>query len=116
MLVNNAGITRDTLAMREPDQLAVHSERLEQLRKDYEDRKTFWAASNLSPELKLALVSKSDIEVQKFWKLVSDQLLPALKRKDLNRRSRGRRPAILSTRGLTTPCLVALKLCTTPCT
>src|ERR1700756_2318929 len=37
-----------TLAMREPDQLAAHSERLAQLRKDYEDRKTFWAASSLS--------------------------------------------------------------------
>jgi len=30
-----------TLAMREPDQLTAHSERLVQLRKDYEDRKTF---------------------------------------------------------------------------
>ncbi len=28
------------------------------------------------------MVSRSDIEVQKFWKLVSEQLLPALKNKD----------------------------------
>jgi methyl-accepting chemotaxis protein len=72
-----------TLAMREPDQLAAHGERLVQLRKDYEDRKTFWSASSLAPDLKSALVSKSDAEVQKFWKLVSDQLLPALKNKDV---------------------------------
>ncbi|QIP07012.1 methyl-accepting chemotaxis protein [Bradyrhizobium symbiodeficiens] len=71
-----------TLAMREPDQLTAHGERLVQLRKDYEDRKTFWSGSSLSPDLKTALVAKSDAEVQKFWKLVSDQLLPALKSKD----------------------------------
>ncbi|MCK1494110.1 HAMP domain-containing protein [Bradyrhizobium sp. 180] len=70
-----------TLAMREPDQLATHGERLVQLRKDYDERKAFWVASSLSADLKTALVSKSDAEVQKFWK-ASDQLLPALKAKD----------------------------------
>ena len=67
-----------TLAMREPDELASHRERLVQLRKDYEDRKTYWSASNLAPDLKSALIVQSDAEVQKFWKLVSDDLLPAL--------------------------------------
>lgn len=71
-----------TLAMREPDQLAPHGERLVQLRKDYDERKAFWVTSSLSADLKTALVSKSDAEVQKFWKLLSDQLLPALKAKD----------------------------------
>ncbi|MEZ2148021.1 methyl-accepting chemotaxis protein [Bradyrhizobium sp. DN5] len=70
-----------TLAMREPDQLAAHGERLIQLRKDYDERKAFWVSSSLSADLKTALVSKSDAEVQKFWK-ASDQLLPALKAKD----------------------------------
>jgi methyl-accepting chemotaxis protein len=72
-----------TLAMREPDLLAAHGERLVQLRKDYDERKAFWIASSLSADLKTALVSKSDAEVQKFWKLLSDQLLPALKAKDM---------------------------------
>ena len=71
-----------TLAMREPDQLAAHGDRLVQLRKDYDERKAFWVTSSLGAELKTALVSKSDAEVQKFWKLLSDQLLPALKAKD----------------------------------
>ncbi|WP_262049258.1 methyl-accepting chemotaxis protein [Bradyrhizobium sp. Bra78] len=71
-----------TLAMREPDQLAVHGERLVQLRKDYEDRKAFWSTSPLAQDLKTVLVTRSDTEVQKFWKLVIDQLLPALKSKD----------------------------------
>ncbi|AMA60905.1 methyl-accepting chemotaxis protein [Bradyrhizobium sp. CCGE-LA001] len=70
-----------TLAMREPDQLAAHGERLVQLRKDYDERKAFWVSSSLAADLKTALVSKSDAEVQKFWK-ASDQLLPALKAKD----------------------------------
>ncbi|WP_448046121.1 methyl-accepting chemotaxis protein [Bradyrhizobium liaoningense] len=70
-----------TLAMREPDQLAAHGERLVQLRKDYDERKAFWVSSSLSADLKTALVSKSDAEVQKFWK-ASDLLLPALKAKD----------------------------------
>lgn len=70
-----------TLAMREPDQLAAHGERLVQLRKDYDERKAYWVASSLSADLKTALVQKSDAEVQKFWK-ASDQLLPALKAKD----------------------------------
>jgi methyl-accepting chemotaxis protein len=72
-----------TLAMREPDQLAAHAERLVQLRKDYDDRKTFWGGSSLAADLKNALVVKSDAEVQKFWKLLSDQLQPALKSKDM---------------------------------
>ncbi|MGO4511711.1 methyl-accepting chemotaxis protein [Bradyrhizobium sp. 2TAF36] len=72
-----------TLAMREPDQLSAHGERLAQLRKDYDERKAFWTTSSLSTDLKTALVSKSDAEVQKFWKLLSDQLLPALKAKDV---------------------------------
>lgn len=70
-----------TLAMREPDQLAAHSERLVQLRKDYDDRKVFWTGSSLTADLKTALVQKSDAEVQKFFK-AADQLVPALKSKD----------------------------------
>ncbi len=71
-----------TLAMREPDQLAGHSERLIQLRKDYDDRKAFWASSELTGELKSSLVVKSDAEVQKFWNALA-RLLPALKAGDL---------------------------------
>lgn len=72
-----------TLAMREPEQLAAHGERLVQLRKDYDERKAFWVSSSLSADLKTALVSKSDAEVQKFWRILTDQLLPALKSKDM---------------------------------
>lgn len=72
-----------TLAMREPSEAAAHGERLVQLRKDYDDRKVFWTGSSLEPDLKAALVSKSDSEVQTFWSLMFDRILPALKNKDL---------------------------------
>jgi methyl-accepting chemotaxis protein len=71
-----------TLALREPDRIAGHRERLTQLRKDYEERKAFWSGSDLAPDLKSALVDKSDSEVQKFWQLVFGHLLPALESKD----------------------------------
>src|SRR3982751_6306750 len=71
-----------TLAMREPDQLTAHGERLVQLRKDYDERKAYWTASSLSADLKTALVSKSDSEGQKVWKLVADPVLPALQAKN----------------------------------
>ncbi|WKA26189.1 methyl-accepting chemotaxis protein [Bradyrhizobium roseum] len=72
-----------TLAMREPSEAATHGERLVQLRKDYDDRKVFWTGSSLEPDLKAALVSKSDSEVQTFWSLMFDRILPTLKSKDL---------------------------------
>src|SRR5664279_726680 len=57
-----------TLALREPKALADHEKKLQQLRKDYDDRKTFWTSSALDPDMKAMLVDKSDGEVQKFWK------------------------------------------------
>lgn len=72
-----------TLAIRDPNDLAARTQRLIQLRKDYTDRKEYWAGSALEPSLKTTLVSKSDSEVQTFWTLVFDQLLPALKNRDM---------------------------------
>jgi methyl-accepting chemotaxis protein len=67
-----------TLALREPKAIAEHENKLSQLRKDYDDRKTFWAASALQPDLKAILVDKSDSEVKKFWQILDSDLLPAL--------------------------------------
>ena len=72
-----------TLALREPKALADHEKKLQQLRKDYDDRKTFWTSSALDPDMKAMLVDKSDGEVQKFWKILDDSLLPALRANDV---------------------------------
>jgi methyl-accepting chemotaxis protein len=71
-----------TLALREPKAIAEHEKKLSQLRKDYDDRKTFWATSLLQPDLKAILVDKSDSEVRKFWQILDSDLLPALRAND----------------------------------
>jgi methyl-accepting chemotaxis protein len=72
-----------TLALRQPAKIAKRTEHLKQLRKDYDERKLFWASSNLSSSIKSALTEKSDAHVQRFWKILDDELLPALARNDL---------------------------------
>jgi methyl-accepting chemotaxis protein len=71
-----------TLALREPKTIAEREKKLSQLRKDYDERKTFWASSGLQPELKAILVDKSDGEVKKFWQILDSDLLPALRAND----------------------------------
>ena len=67
-----------TLALREPKNAELHEKKLAQLKKDYEDRKTFWTSSDLQPGLKALLVEQSDSEVRKFWQILETELLPAL--------------------------------------
>src|SRR5258708_11805401 len=71
-----------TLALRDPKELASHETKLAQLKKDYDDRKSFWTSSDLQPALKTMLVEKSDSEVRKFWQNLETELLPALRAKD----------------------------------
>ncbi|MGO4714898.1 methyl-accepting chemotaxis protein [Bradyrhizobium sp. 2TAF24] len=71
-----------TLALREPQQLTAHKERLAQLRKDYDERRTYWLNSDLDPALKGALTRDSDAQVQTFWNVTEQELLPALAKQD----------------------------------
>lgn len=71
-----------TLALREPNNLAAHEAKLAQLRKDYEERKTYWTSSALQPALKAMLVETSDAQVRKFWQTLDSDLLPALRAGD----------------------------------
>ncbi len=72
-----------TLALREPETVATRTERLTQLRKDYDDRRDYWRKSDLDPVSKAMLTEKSDIEVKKFWDIVQIELLPAVAGKNL---------------------------------
>jgi methyl-accepting chemotaxis protein len=72
-----------TLALRDPKQLDEHEKKLAQLKKDYEDRKTFWTSSALQADLKAILVERSDREVMKFWQALETGLLPALRAGDV---------------------------------
>src|SRR3954449_8655386 len=71
-----------TLALREPKALDEHEQKLQQLRKDYEDRKAFWSASALQPALKSALVETSDAQARKFWQVLASELVPAVRAGD----------------------------------
>ena len=72
-----------TLALRNSKNVEAHAKRLAQLKKDYEDRKTFWTGSALEPELKSLLVERSDGEVRKFWQTAEAELIPALRAGDM---------------------------------
>ena len=72
-----------TLALREPETVAARTERLTQLRKDYNDRHDYWRKSDLDPVSRAMLTEKSDVEVKKFWDIVQGELLPAVASKDL---------------------------------
>lgn len=72
-----------TLAVRDPSQLAVHKKRLEQLHKEYDERKDFWVSSALEPSMKTKLTANSDAEVRKFWNIVEPSV-PALGKNDIS--------------------------------
>ena len=71
-----------TLALQDPSSLQVHAERLVQLKKDYDDRRDFWAKSDLDAAIKAKLVEKSHSEVERFWAAVERSFLPALAKAD----------------------------------
>jgi methyl-accepting chemotaxis protein len=71
-----------TLALREPETVAERKDRLVQLRKDYDERHEYWSKSDLDPALKTLLIDKSHAEVQKFWDITQDELLPAIASKN----------------------------------
>ncbi len=73
-----------TLAMQEPDALALHTQRLTQLHKDYDLRHVYWQGTEFDPVIKDKLVNKSHAEVAQFWSLVEGKLLPALRNNDQN--------------------------------
>jgi len=74
-----------TLALRDQDNLDAHQKRLAQLKKDYEDRKAFWTSSDLGADLKNFLVSKSDAEVGKFWRIAEGDLGSAIRQHDADK-------------------------------
>jgi methyl-accepting chemotaxis protein len=51
--------------------------RMAELRKDYNDRRAYWMASDLDPAIKEKLVN-SDAIVEKFWDVFDRRLVPAL--------------------------------------
>ncbi|SEE39153.1 methyl-accepting chemotaxis protein [Rhizobiales bacterium GAS191] len=70
------------LAREEPGKLALHRLRLAELRKQYDERRAYWAASALPSELKTKITATSDQLVQLFWKELDRNFLTAIERHD----------------------------------
>jgi len=71
-----------TLAVRDPSHLSVHQDRLKELHGEYDERREFWRKSDLDPAMKADLTVKSAAEVQKFWVVTENEILPALRKND----------------------------------
>jgi methyl-accepting chemotaxis protein len=71
-----------TLALREPSKLAAHQAKLKELHKEFDARRDFWIKSDLDSMMKANLTVKSAAEVQKFWAVIEDEILPALGKND----------------------------------
>jgi methyl-accepting chemotaxis protein len=71
-----------TLALRDPSKMSVHQNRLKELHREYNERRDFWIKSDLHPSMKADLTVKSAAEVQKFWAVTENEILPALGKND----------------------------------
>src|SRR3982074_2013244 len=72
-----------TLALNDPAALAVHRDRLAQLKKECGERREFWTKSDLDPAIKAKLVQDSHREVQRFWSAIDNAFMPALAKADV---------------------------------
>jgi methyl-accepting chemotaxis protein len=50
-----------------------------QLKKDYFTRITYWEGSDLAPDLKKMLLGEAQVTAKRFWDIVEQQLIPAVK-------------------------------------
>jgi methyl-accepting chemotaxis protein len=71
-----------TLALRDPASVALHQQRLVQLRKDYDERHDYWLKADYDAKIKSIFTEKSHNEVLKFWAAV-DRVLPAIAKNDM---------------------------------
>jgi methyl-accepting chemotaxis protein len=55
---------------------------LEKMQKDFEDRKSYWAASDLEPPLKKELAEEVVPTADAFWKTMNERVIPAYSSKD----------------------------------
>lgn len=72
-----------TLALNNPASTPVHRERLASLRKDYEDRHTFWASQDMDRDVQSELTINADKSARQFWNVTERDFIPALMRGDV---------------------------------
>ena len=72
------GYLEANLAYTQVKPLIESKKRVEQLLKDYNERWTFWKASDVDPAIKTKLTETSHVAAMKFWDAVIKKLLPAI--------------------------------------
>ena len=73
-----------TLALNDPANLEEHRARLTQLHKEYDDRHVYWQGEDFDATNKQWIVDESYQHVQRFWKVVEGDFLPALEKGDMD--------------------------------
>jgi len=71
-----------TLAVNDPSSVAERTQKLEQLRKDYDTRLEFWRGQNFDSGVKDLITIQSDTFARQFWTELESRLLPALRQGD----------------------------------
>ena len=66
----------------QPSRAAETTAHLAKLRGEYEDRREHWRATPIPAEIKAKVLDESDPEVRKFWDVIDNQYLPALRTGD----------------------------------
>ncbi|WP_298284281.1 HAMP domain-containing methyl-accepting chemotaxis protein [Acidocella sp.] len=66
------------LAIQNPGQLAAYQSEIAALHQQYTARRAYWAAAPLPAALKTEITTRSDVYVQQFWRILEQQLLPAI--------------------------------------
>ncbi len=74
-----------TLALQDPQNLAKHKQVLVKLKKDYDARQAFWRGQSIDPDVSRKLTVEAHQPALEFWKLLDEQLLPALEAGDARR-------------------------------
>jgi len=67
----------------DPAEFNKLTERLKVLKAEYETRHNYWVDQQLAPELKDAFINKAHAPVMGYYKLVQDDLVGAIKAKDM---------------------------------
>ncbi|WP_448189464.1 methyl-accepting chemotaxis protein [Azospirillum sp. sgz301742] len=73
-----------TLALNDPASLDERRARLAQLRKDYDERHTYWLTQDFDPVLRDMITKTSHAPVMRFWEKTETRLLPALAKRDMD--------------------------------
>ena len=71
-----------SLLVHEPGSLPKRRARLAELEKQFNDRYRYWQQSDLDDDIKSQILNQSGAEARTFWKILGDQLLPAVERGD----------------------------------